>query len=309
MKKNVLLVVVIVLISTKTASACDVCGSGAGGGYMGLLPGFTKMFVSVRYSNNGLVSHIGPGGTSTYLTSNERFHVTELWGAVGIGKRFRITSFIPINSMVRSNGTGISKQTGIGDASFIGYYQLLNKERTTKNEKQFEQSIWTGLGAKLPTGVYNPSEKNISDGAQNSFQLGTGSIDATASVVYDVRVDKTGINTTVSYRLTSANTYGYKYGNKFTANVLAYHQIALSKGGAFVPNAGLLFEMSKKDQKVKGLEVWETGGYSAMSTIGLEYSYKRIGFGMNYQTAIAQNLGEGKLKAKDRAMAYVSFSF
>lgn len=309
MKKNVFLVVVIVLISTATASACDVCGSGAGGGYMGLLPGFNKLFVSIRYSNNGLTSHLGSGGTSTYLTSKERFHVTEIWGAVSLGKRFRIATFIPVNSMVRRNGSGTFKQTGIGDASFIGYYQLVNKERSTKREKQLQHSIWAGLGAKLPTGVYNPSEKNVTDGAQNSFQLGTGSFDATGSILYDLRVQKTGINANVSYRITGINKYGYKYGNKFTANVLAYHQMATKKEIAFVPNAGVLFEQARKDEKIKGLDVWETGGYSAMGTIGMECSYKRIGIGMNYQTAFAQNLGEGKLKANDRAMVYVSFSF
>lgn len=309
MKKKVFQTVLMLLISMSTAYTCDVCGSGSGGGYMGLLPGFDKMFVSVRYSNNGLISHIGPGGRTTYLTSNERFHIKELWGALRLGQRFRITAFIPVNSMVRSNQSGYYTQSGIGDVSLLGFYKVFSAERTIKRQTQVVQSLWAGFGIKAPTGKYNPAEKNINDGTQNSFQLGTGSIDATASILYDIRVQKTGINTNVSYRATSTNKFGYKYGNKLTANALVYHQISMNNRVGFVPNAGVLFEQARKDEKVRGLDVWETGGYSLMGTFGLECSYKKMGIGMNYQTAYLQKLGEGKIRANDRMMFYLSYSF
>src|SRR5690349_16994536 len=121
MKKKFALSMIVIIIST-SAMACDICGSGAGGGYMGLLPGFGKRFLSMRYLQNGLLSHPGPGGSSTYLTSKETFRIAELWGTVNIGEKFRVAAFVPFNFLKRSNGTGSYSHSGIGDISVLGYY-------------------------------------------------------------------------------------------------------------------------------------------------------------------------------------------
>ncbi|MBP7558512.1 MAG: transporter [Chitinophagaceae bacterium] len=289
--------------------ACDICGSGAGGGYMGLLPGFRKRFISFRYSQNSLLSHLGSGGSSTYLTTKENFQLLELWGAVNLGKRFRIAGFVPVNFMQRENGLGHFKQNGLGDISLVGYYQMLNSDKELKKSNRLLQSLWLGAGIKAPSGRYNPEEKNVQEGSQNTFQLGTGSLDYSLHMMYDISLNNLGLNTNIGYRINSANKYDYRYGNKLTANVLAYYKWQLNDGYAISPNAGILYESSSKDHKTSGISVWETGGRSTMGTLGLEVALGRIGLGMNYQTPLTQHLGEGKLKAGDRGMAYLSFSF
>jgi hypothetical protein len=307
--KKKLLYVALLCGSTLSIMACDICGSGAGGGYMGLLPGFRKKFISFRYLQNGLRSHLGPDRSTTYLTSREKFRVAEVWGAVNIGERFRVAGFIPYNFMERSNGTGSYSESGPGDINLVGYYQLLNKQKTTSGEKLLVQSLWVGTGVKLPTGKYNPEEKNIQDASQNTFQLGTGSIDFSVNVMYDIRLQDAGININASYKVNTTNKYDYKYGDKFTTNVLLYHKFKLGKLFSLSPNTGMLYETAKKDSKSKDIEVWETGGHSIMGTLGVELSAGRIGFGMNYQTPLTQRLGEDKILARDRGMVYISFSF
>ncbi|RYY52417.1 MAG: transporter, partial [Chitinophagaceae bacterium] len=222
-----IVVLLLLLISSISSFACDICGSGVGGGYMGLLPGFHKRFISLRYSQNGLVSHLGPGGSSTYLTSRETFRVAELWGAVNIGTRFRIAGFVPVNFMDRENGTGHYRQSGIGDISLVGYYQLFSNQHTA-GARLLAQSLWIGAGIKAPAGKYNPEEKSISESTQNTFQLGTGSVDFSAHLMYDLRLQDAGLNINGSWKLNTRNKFDYRYGNKITVNALAYYKLKLS---------------------------------------------------------------------------------
>lgn len=288
--------------------ACDICGCGVGGGYLGILPGFRKRFVSFRYQQNGLTNHLGPRGASTYLTSTETFRVAELWGAVNIGKKFRVAAFVPYNFIERKNSTGSASENGLGDITVIGYYQLLSG-KSTVHDKLLVQSLWVGAGVKAPTGKYNPQEKNIAQSSQNTFQLGTGSTDFSLHAMYDIRLQDVGINTNISYKLNTRNGHDYEYGDKFTANVLGYYKISLGKMSSIAPNAGVLFESAAKDSRGSDVQVWETGGQSLNGTLGIELTAGRFGFGTNYLTPLSQDLGEGKVRAKDRGMAYISLSF
>ena len=180
---------------------------------------------------------------------------------------------------------------------------------STAGNKPLSQSLWIGAGIKLPTGHYNAEEKNVLESSQNTFQLGTGSIDFSLHLLYDIRLQNAGININAGYKINTSNQYDYQYGNKLTTNLLAYYQIKAGKNSSFTPNTGVLFESSAKDKKAADLEIWETGGHSLMGTAGLECLAGRIGMGLNFQTSLSQQLGEGKVQAKNRGMAYISFSF
>lgn len=307
--KRCFLFSLMLILCAANARACDICGSGAGGGYMGLLPGFRNKFVSVRYSFNSLKSHLGPRGTSTYLTSVENYRMLELWGAANIGKHYRIAAFLPVNFIERSNGMGQFNRSGLGDISMIGYRLLFSGNRTNRQGAAIQQSLWGGLGIKLPTGDYNPEEANVQNAVQNTFQLGTGSIDLGFHLLYDLQVQDWGLNLNVSYKLNTLNKYDYQYGNKITGNALLYYQWRPGNKWSLKPNTGLMFERSAKDRNAAKEEVWATGGYTLMGTLGLEMAFDQIGMGMNWQSPWAQRLGEEKLRARDRGMIYLSYSF
>lgn len=306
MKK--ILFLLLLMVSLDNVNACDICGCGAGGGYLGILPGFKSHFISLRYTGSGLKTHLGPNGTITYLTTDERFQNFEVWGAIRMGKRFRVTAFLPYSFISKSNAQGITYRNGIADIMAIGYYNLLEKQNTTKRNKLLVQSLWLGAGVKAPTGKYDAGEKNITESVQNTFQLGTASTDFILHAMYDLRIHDAGLNTNLSYRINTMNPYDYKYGNKAVLNLLAYYKFKTGMNSRIAPNAGLLQEWSGKDTN-GGIEVWATGGYLMMGTIGVEYNLNRWGFGANIQLPVTQNLGENKVKADKRGMVYVSFSF
>lgn len=297
----------LIVLASIPSLACDICGSGAGGSYLGLLPQFRKRFFGLRYQQNSLQHHLGAGGMVNYLTTTETYRIAELWGATNIGSRFRITAFVPFNFIQRKNQAEHLTEHGLGDITVIGYYQLLD-QNTTNGHSKLAQSLWIGGGIKLPSGKYNPEDRNIQQSSQNTFQLGTGSTDFSAHIMYDVRLQQTGINVNAGYKMNTRNKYDYQYGNKFTLNTLAYHRFSIGDKVSITPNAGALYETAAKDWKVKDIQVWETGGYSLMGTLGVEFSVGRISAGVNVQTPLSQKLGEGKVKAKDRGMIHLGIA-
>lgn len=300
-------VAIVMLLITSGVFACDICGCGVGSYYLGILPDFKKRFIGLRYQHKGLITHISADGTVSYLTNQETYQTVELWGAFNIGNRFRVMGFVPYNFNERINQGKTTTKNGLGDIAVIGYLKLLDPQKTVGN-KRLVQSLWLGGGVKLPTGKYDPVDENITQNTQNTFQLGTGSVDFTLNGMYDVRLQDAGINTNVSYKINTSNKYDYAYGNKLTANMLAYYKFNIKNKMTIAPNAGVMYETAVKDTKANAHLVDESGGYSTMGIIGAEFTVKQISFGGNYQTPLAQQLAGNRVKAKDRFMLHVSFS-
>lgn len=302
------LFVLFLLLHMLPVVACDICGCGVGSYYIGILPEFKKRFIGLRYQQKGLLTHISPSGSTSYLTTNETYRTMELWGAMNFGSRFRVLGFVPVNTIARVNQGISSQKSGLGDVALVGYFKLFNSSSTIKSNKLLVHSLWIGGGVKLPTGKYNPAEKNIDQLQQNTFQLGTGSIDFTFNAMYDIRIMDLGINSNISYKLNTRNKYDYLYGNKFTGNILAYYKFNIRNKITIAPNIGFLYEEAAIDWKDANSMVDASGGYSNMLSTGIELNYKDISLGGNYQSPLSQNLSGNTVKAKDRFMVHVSLS-
>lgn len=304
MKKTVL--ILLLTISTLTVSyACDICGCGAGSNYVGILPDFGKKIFGLRYRYNSLLSHVGVGGATTYLTTKESYHITEAWGGFNIGNRFRIMLTVPYAINERTNQGTTTSKNGLGDVSAYGYYQLINHRKSIGN-KLLVQSLWIGGGIKLPTGKYNPKDKSTTGENTNLFQLGTASVDYSVNVMYDVRLQDAGLNLAASYKMNGNNKYEYSYGNKLNASAQAYYKVRIKNKLTVAPNAGILYEFAQKDIDNKS-EVDISGGRSLLGTAGVELAFKKIAIGGNWQTPFSQNLASGIIKAQNRAMVHISF--
>lgn len=307
--KKILILLICLIAGIRETRACDICGCGVGSYYIGLLPDFKKKFIGVRYQYKTLRSHLGPGGATSYLTTSETYQTAELWGGWNIGKRFRVLGFIPVNFNSRENQGVAMSRAGIGDIAVIGYYQLMDQQHTTGNGKLLVQSLWIGGGVKAPTGKYEPAEHKENEDVPNNFQLGTASTDFTLNAMYDVRLMDFGINANVSYKINTNNKYDYRYGNKFTANLLAYYKIRAAEKVTLAPNAGMLYETAEKDTEAKRFRVDVSGGYSLLATLGLEATMGAVSIGGNFQPAISQQLADSRLKAGNRAMVHVTYLF
>jgi hypothetical protein len=286
--------------------ACDICGCGVGNNYIGILPDFSKEIIGIRYRFNSLISHLGRDGATTYLTTDEMYKTIELWGGWNISNHFRLMASLPYSLDEQSN-QGITKsKSGIGDASVSGFYQFINSRKTVMNSQLLVQSLWVGGTIKLPTGQYNPKDKSIISENANLFQLGTGSVDFSFGVMYDVRLQDLGLNLTANYKINTSNQSEYKYGNKFSTNLQAYYKVRVKKLVTIAPNAGILFETAAQDMD-HGFTVDISGGNLSLATIGVEAAYKNISFGGNWQTPLSQNLANGIIKANNRFMVHMAF--
>lgn len=305
MKKYVVILTAVFALPV-FASACDICGCGVGNSYIGILPDFTKTIFGVRYRYNSLLTHIGAGGVTTYLTTKETYRTAELWGGWNISTNFRIMASAPYSFNERVNQGIPNSKSGIGDVFVSGYYQIINSRKTVFSDKLLVQSLWVGAGAKLPTGKYNPSDKAGTNQNTNLFQLGTASTDFTVNAMYDVRLQDAGLNLSSGYKINTANKFDYQYGNKLSANAQAYYKFRIKNKIILAPNTGIQYENAQKDMDRK-FAVDISGGNLLLGTIGVETSFRKISIGGNWQSPLSQNLGNGFVKAGNRMMAHISF--
>lgn len=301
-------ILLLILASFSAARACDICGCGVGSYYLGLLPEFNKRFGGIRYQHKGLQTHLGPQGQRTPITANETYQSVELWGGWNIGNKFRVLAFVPYNFNLRESQTGNGQKDGLGDIALMGYYGLFD-HRTSLGQQFLVQSLWVGAGIKVPTGKYEASERLAMTESPNNFQLGTASTDFTLNAIYDVRLQDLGLNVNLNYKINTENSHGYRYGNKFTSNVLAYYKFRLAKSLSIGPNAGVLYETAVKDVEDDQYEVATSGGHSLSAVAGVEMSLKKFSVGANYQNVRSQNLAGGRAYAGNRLMLHTSFAF
>lgn len=307
--KKIFLLVIVIITSSYVVRACDICGCGVGSYYIGILPDFKKRFLGLRYQYKTLRSHLGVGGTTSYLTTEETYQTAELWGGWNIGKRFRVLGFVPVNFNSRENQGEVMHRAGIGDIAVVGYYQLLDTRNTTNNNQLLVQSLWIGAGIKVPTGKYEPTERKENENTPNNFQLGTASTDFSVHVMYDVRLMDFGVNVNLSYKMNTNNKYDYRYGNKFSTNMLAYYKFRINNEVSVGPNAGVLYETAVKDREGKRYKVDQSGGYSLMGTVGAEATIGKISVGANFQPVLSQQLANRQVKAGDRVMVHLTYLF
>lgn len=308
MYKKIILSTLLVLFTVISTHACDICGCGVGSYYLGILPEFNKRFIGLRYQHKSLRTHLGPFGERTPITADETYQSAELWGGWNIGSKFRILAFVPFNFNERISQTGNGTKNGLGDIAVMAYYNLFQHSGTL-GERLLVQSLWIGGGLKAPTGKYEPAERLAIQESPNNFQLGTASTDFTLNAAYDVRYNDFGINANVNYKINTENKYDYRYGNKFTSNVLAYYKFRVAKVITIAPNAGILYETAKNDVESKKYQVDVSGGYSLSAVAGVEVAMKGLSFGANYQNVRSQDLAGGRAYAGNRLMVHMSVPF
>ena len=309
---NRIVSVIVLVLLHATVWACDICGSGPGNNYVGILPEYNQKIVGVRYRANSMMTHVGVGGVYTPLTTKESFKTIEAWGAWNIDKKWRLMASIPYVFTEKLEQGATQDKNGIGDISFSGQYNLMNTQNTIINKKGksklLVQSLWIGAGIKLASGMYDSKVASNTTNEMNLYQLGTGSYDANFLAMYDIRWQDVGLNINGNYKLNTANKDAYKYGNKLNISSQVYHKFLLKKNWNISPNMGWIYERSQLDND-DGLKVFASGGNANYGTIGLESMYKKMAIGFNYQTPLSQNIAKGIVQAKDRYMVHIALLF
>lgn len=271
---------------------------------MGLLPDFKNQFVGVRY-------HYAQYHTTLFSDpsqfSTNYYNIVEVYGGVNIGRRFQVLGFIPYYQNKQIDDDGTTTPNGLGDITVMGQYRIFNKTKLTGSQKVFQQQLWLGAGLKIPTGSFkldvNSPDLTVAD---INAQLGTGSTDVLFNALYSARVDNVGINVSATYKINSANKENYRYGNKFSGNLIGYYRFSVKKTGVS-PNAGIGYE-NVAGNLLYASKVQYTGSNVTNAIMGVEFNCRKIGFGINTQLPISQNFAEGQTQLRLKTMAHVTFA-
>lgn len=295
------LFLVLAFISLYT-QACDTCGGGIGGYYMGMLPFGNKNAISLRFRQEHYLmkAHFGEPQSASY------FQTIELMGRGYISPKLRFMAILPYHFYRYASPQTTIKSEGIGDALILPNYRIFTTQNDTTSHF-FQQSVWVGLGLKLPTGK-NISVSNATEMQESAnFQLGSGSWDVLSNLSYTLRRPHWGLSLDANTKINTENKQGYQYGNKITSQLTGFYLIRLGKV-EIMPNTGAFFDHTFIDKENK-LKIGDTGGTTLHAIMGMDIFYKRIAFSVSYQNPLIQSMNSFYLQAKGRYFFSTSWMF
>ena len=302
--KKLLFLILIISFSINTTKGCEICGCGLGNYYIGLLPQFNHKFIGLRYQYRSFNTVLADNPTQF---SHDYYKTMELWAGWNLGRRWQILAILPYNFIHQVSDDGVTNNQGFGDIALMGNYKVFDVKSVTAGGNRITQQLWIGAGIKLPTGKFNVDATDPALVAIANTQTGSASTDFMLNAMYNVRINKVGINTGASYKLNTTNTDKYLFGNKFSASTFVSYTAATGKA-TFIPNAGLLYETTAAN-KLDRQYIAQTGGHLFAAAAGLEVGIKKITFGANVQLPVSQDFSAGQTDLKVKGMMHVTFSF
>ena len=305
MRKYVL--ILLLCLTALPALACDLCGCSNGGSFFGILPQGHRGFLGVRYRYASYNSHLN----SLNLSTREQFRTAELWGRFYPAKRVQVMAFVPFQfSQQTMLKTGeITPLSGLSDITALAHYNLINTFMDDSIVHKINHNLLVGGGVKLPTGRFRYDENSLLDVSNPNFQLGTGSTDWLLNAIYTARYKNWGANADLSYRITTTNPNGYRFGNRLNASASVFYLTGSGFGKtSIMPNAGVFVEQAGHDVR-SGVTNKQTGGYATYLNIGTEVYLNKLSLGVSYRKPVSQYLSEGELRANAQLTTHITFLF
>ncbi|MBK7762685.1 MAG: hypothetical protein IPI46_04845 [Bacteroidetes bacterium] len=298
-----LLTSIILLILSTSIHACDMCGCSASGNSFGILPGFQKHFIGLRYQNSSFTSKAHEGSNESHKKSKEQYQSIQLWGRAVLHPKIHAFVFVPYKFNQRKEGSEQISIHGVGDISLLLNYILLNTgNQDSSNTKQFLQC---GAGIKLPTGKCDAIHAGLM--LNENMQIGTGSVDIPWMVMYTLRHKNKGLYVEANYALNNSNKFKFQFGNKLSTSFKLLRWFQKSKL-TYLPQIGAGYEYSQIDRR-QHETVENSGGSIALVNVGMDLYYRNFSLAVHAQQPIAQNIGNGLIQNKTRMSANLIYLF
>lgn len=281
--------IILFFVGALPAKACDVCGCAPSSGGLGLLPGFQKHFVGLRYQYQSFYSrpHENDG---KYQKSREQFHTIFFNGRWVVSPRFQFIALLPYKMQIRTTPALRISNYGIGDLILMVQAVLVN---TASQEKKFRHLIQAGAGVKLPTGRFNQMQDGLV--LNPNMQCGTGSWDFPIYLNHTVRWKAWGLYSDAQYTLNGTNAFQNRSGNRFQLASRFFYWKEGS-GRSWMPQVGLQYEHTAYDL-ISGKLEEHTGGQSLQMLLGVDYYTSHLTYGLHLKQPLYQNLAQGFSKS------------
>lgn len=270
---------------------CDACGCSASGGSMGFSSMLNSNFVGLRYFKQSYTSRDGIFANSPWI--DENFNTVQIWTKIPITEKIQVSALIPYHFHDRELSTGTENIRGIGDVSIMATYSIY---QTQKDSTAFTHNLQLGGGIKIPTGKFD--EANNTGSVNQSFQLGTGSLDYLLLTEYVIKKKNLGLNLMLNYNLKTENSKNYRFGNQFNYGSTLFYLLDL-KSVIVVPQIGLAGEKYDSN-KHYGEKLPDTSGDVLFGKFGFEAGKNKFSVGVNAMLPINQNLSSGNMEANYR---------
>ena len=281
---NTIKVVVLLVLSTFSSLACDVCGCAVGGMSMGLGLDAHSNFIGLRYSHVTFNASIDYN--SQYLEdvySNDVYNRYELVSKYHFTPRVYTTAILPYvqNSMV--GNTESVQLNSLGDIGVNAFYRLIQASMDTT--ARFNHLLDFGMGVSLPTGKYDLAHEG--DLVNRNFQAGTGAVNYRLSLNYILTYNNWRVGLENNYQLNTKNKHAYKFGNQYNS-VLYLGKLFRFKDITVFPTVGLYYERGKQHLNDDKL-VFNTGGEALLADLGVQFKWKRYMVWGKYLPVLYQN--------------------
>lgn len=276
---------------------CDACGCSAGNGSSGFETLLQSQFVGVKYfaqhykaKENAFVNQ---------ANFNQYFNTLMLWSRISLTEKLEVYGSLPYHFHNRETNLGEQKIDGIGDATVMGIYTLLNKQTEKMNRHQLN----FGGGVKIPLGKF---DEVSASGTNPSFQLGTGSWDVLMALNYRFESGKSAVMLGLDYTLKGENEKKYAFGDQFNYSAAYHHYFVRKENFILTGRTGFQGEIYQANKQF-GEILNRTSGDALYGKAGFELGYKKWSMGSELMLPVVSNLGSGDVEARSRVSVFVNF--
>lgn len=299
---------VLLIFSSTTVVACDVCGASSGNQNLGLLPQMYRHFAGIQYQHNSFSStHVPLSDNKPIENSNEYYQNIQVWGRYCIGKRWQLFAFLPYRYNTSTYSGFSTPSKGMGDATLLVNYTMF--KTSDSSTSAVRQRLQGGLGIKAPTGANKGVSQLEKEGLPN-MQPGTGAWDIPVNINYTIKYNNTGVNLDGSFNITTANRDDYKYGNRLNTQLMAFYWLQKNRLSVLPQIGGRLeYALHDYDNYTKKWLNEQTGGHIASAVVGIQAYYGNIGIQLQYSKPFNQYYGGGNIKSVQRMDIGVMFLF
>ena len=288
--RNILLVLIL-LIGTIKANACDVCGCAINTSGNEVIPGVFQNYIGIRSNVRHFESlHYGLLGGTT--RSSEWFHTTEIFGRYSPHRRVQLIGFLPYNAVFKHEEGEWNIAEGLGDARLKANLLLIDHKDSIKDELL---SVFFGNMIKAPSGRYD-FKGDESQAFRRSMLPGTGTWDYTSSLDFIYRKKNVGGIVSAAYSIRGKNDLNYDFGNVISGQASLFYRLQ-GKARTFLFETGVMYTNLQADYDLRFNEeqIYTSGEMISpmikITTVGEKWSLFALA-----NHALYQDLGKGRVK-------------
>lgn len=307
------------LIFTSThisIKACDICGCGTGGSFMGIIPNFGSNQIALRATFR---SFDHPNTTLNYngrsQVLRDDMYQTEFAYRHFSKKKWSVFLNIPYRTNTRFESERTTTIRGIGDINASFNYTIYNTSDSMSHP--LKHILMAGVGIKLANGKFMQRDETKVM-LPTLFQVGSGANNGTGHLYYTLRYQRWGFNLNGLYVYSGKNELEYQIGNQLqtTSSLFWKKDITLKKKKtkegtqvfdprnsrtvSILPSIGFNYENSEADREF-GREKEFTGGTHYFGHLALDVLFERMAVSLFYQYALESKVGIAQPENKSRA--------